>query len=203
MLENIFLVQLHYTKDHKTAGNLKTFRNIIDQITDLGKHGLTINVGNQQQTIYFSLLAIIDDNLGLNEIFGFTISFNAQNVCRICIADKIESRKQVKENTQMLRTKENYLKNCEDCSTGVKSKCVFNEIPKFHVIENACLDPMHDLFEGICRYEIAKILNNFINKEHFFSLEILNARLQHFDHGRKFEKMYQSQYLSTLSMHKI
>jgi len=64
----------------------------------------------------------------------------------------------VKANIQMLRTEQNYLKDCEDCSTGVKSKCVFNEIPKFHVIKNASLDPMHDLFEGICRYEIAKIL---------------------------------------------
>lgn len=45
MLENIFLAQLHYTKDHKIAGNMKIFRNIIDQITDLENHGLIINVG--------------------------------------------------------------------------------------------------------------------------------------------------------------
>jgi len=188
MLENIFLAQFHYTKDHKISGNMKTFRNIIDQIIDLEKHGLTINVSGQQRTIYFSLLTIIGDNLALNDICGCTTSFNAQNVCRICIADKIESRKQVKENTQMLRTEQNYLEDCENCSTGVKTKCVFNEIPKFHVLKNASLDPMHDLFEGICRYEIVKILNVFINKEHFFSLEIFNARLQHFDCGQNFEK---------------
>lgn len=70
----------------------------------------------------------------------------------------------------------------------MKTECVFNQIPKFHVIENASLDPMHDLFEGICRYEIAKILNIFINKEHFFLLEIFNARLQHFDCSRNFGK---------------
>lgn len=188
MLENIFLAQLHYTKDHKIAGNMKIFGNIIDQITDLGKHGLTVNVGGQQRIIYFSLLTIIGDNLGLNDICGFTTSFNAQNMCRICTVDKIESRKQVEENTQMLRTEQNYLKDCENCSTGVKTKCVFNKIPKFHVIKNASLDSMHDLFEGICRYEIANILNFLINKEHFFSLEVFNARLQHFDCGRNFGK---------------
>lgn len=47
---------------------------------------------------------------------------------------------------------------------------------------------MHDLFEGICRYEIAKILNVLVNTEHFFSLEIFNARLQHFDCSRNFGK---------------
>lgn len=47
---------------------------------------------------------------------------------------------------------------------------------------------MHDIFEGICRYEIAKILNIFITKERFFSLEILNERLHHIDCGRNFSK---------------
>lgn len=35
---------------------------------------------------------------------------------------------------------------------------------------------------------MGKILNIFINREHFFSLEIFNARLQHFDCGRNFGK---------------
>lgn len=203
MLENIFLAQLHYTKDHKIAGNMKTFRNIIGQITDLEKHGLSVNVSGQQRTIYFSLLTIIGDNLALNNICGFTTSFNAQNVCRICIADKIESQKQVKENTQMLQTEQNYLKDCENCSTGVKTKCVFNEIPNFYVIKNASLDPMHDLFEGICRYKIGKILNFLINKEHFFLLKFSMPVYNILIVVETLEKIYQSQYLATLLMHKI
>jgi len=41
-----------------------------------------------------------------------------------------------------------------------------------------CFDVMHDIFEGICRYEIAKILNNLINIEKLFSLNTLNNRIR-------------------------
>ncbi|XP_070516623.1 uncharacterized protein [Cardiocondyla obscurior] len=149
LLENIFLAQLHHTKDQKLAGNKKIFQNIIEQLTDLEVNGLIINLDGKKQTVYFSLLVVIGDNLAMNDICGFTTSFNTQNICRICTADKIESRKQVAENPLKLRTKENYLQDCENRSMGVKTECVFNKIPKFHVIENAYLDPMHDLFEGI------------------------------------------------------
>lgn len=128
------------------------------------------------------------DNLAINDIFGFVTSFNSQNWCRICTTDKIETQSQVKENPHMLRTVENYRQHCKDYSTGIKAECIFNEIPNFHIIENATADIMHDVFEGICRYEIAKILNIFITKERFFSLEILNERLHHIDCGRNFSK---------------
>lgn len=186
MLENIFLAQLHNSNDHKLIGNKKVFCNIIDQITDLSKNGLTVNVNGEEQTIYFSLLAIIGDNLGLNDICGFVTSFNSENWCRICTANKTETQSQIKENPHMLRTITNYIKHCKDYSTGVKAECIFNEIPNFHIIKNATVDIMHDIFEGICRYEIAKILNIFITKERYFSLEILNDRLRHIDCGRNF-----------------
>jgi len=44
------------------------------------------------------------------------------------------------------------------------------------------VDPIHDLFERICRYDLAKILNNFINKENFFTLDVLNERINCFNH---------------------
>lgn len=93
MLENIFLAQLHNSSDHKFAGNIKIFRNIVDQITDLSKNGLTVNVDGQERTIYFSLLAVVGDNLGINDIFGFVTSFNSKNWCRICTADKVKLKK--------------------------------------------------------------------------------------------------------------
>lgn len=36
---------------------------------------------------------------------------------------------------------------------------------------------MHDILEGICRYGMAKILNNLIDKYKFFTLEVLNERI--------------------------
>lgn len=66
---------------------------------------------------------------------------------------------------------------------GSNAECVFNKISSFHVIENASLDIMHDIFEGICRYEIPKILKTFIIDEKLFSLDTLNSRIEHFDYG--------------------
>lgn len=66
-------------------------------------------------------------------------------------------------------------------SFGVQEECIFNVIPNFHVVNNCSVDSMHDLFEGICRYDVAKILKNFIYKEKFLSLHILNERIQNFD----------------------
>lgn len=54
MVENIFLAQLHNSKDHKFAGNMRVFRNIIDQITDLSKNGLTVNVDGEENKRYIS-----------------------------------------------------------------------------------------------------------------------------------------------------
>lgn len=42
---------------------------------------------------------------------------------------------------------------------------------------------MHDLFEGICRYEMGRIVFNLIQVHNCFSLEILNWSMNNFDHG--------------------
>jgi len=49
ILENIFLAQLRNSSDHKFAGNMKVFRNIVDQITDLSKNGLIVNVDGRNE----------------------------------------------------------------------------------------------------------------------------------------------------------
>ncbi|XP_070517418.1 uncharacterized protein [Cardiocondyla obscurior] len=99
-----------------------------------------------------------------------------------------KQKNQIKEDQHLLRTVTNYKQHCINSCSGVKGECVFNEIPNFHIIENATVDVMHDIFEGICRYEIAQLLHIFICKEKLFSLDILNSRLQHIDCGRNFSK---------------
>lgn len=46
-----------------------------------------------------------------------------------------------------------------------------------NMISNASIDPMHDILEGICRYDMAKVLSDFIDKHKFFTIEILNERI--------------------------
>lgn len=182
MLENIFVFQMHDTMDHLQFGNKVIFSNIVSQINDLETNGLIINVNNKQETIYFALIGIIGDNLGLHTIFGFSKSFNSQYSCRVCLADKTTLQTQILEQAEILRTKFNYATDCTTKMHGIQEECFFNTISSFHVIENICFDVMHDIFEGICRYEIAKILNNVINIKKLFSLDTLNYRLRYFDY---------------------
>ena len=176
-LENIFLAQLHSYVDHKRLRNKQIFTFIIDQIKDLQENGITVNINGHQKKIFFVLPFVCGDNLGLNTILGYTKSFNAMYYCRICTISKPDLKKQTKINPILLRTKESYDNHCLEKSFGIQERCIFHQIPNFHVTENFSVDPMHDLLEGICRYDMGKILNQYINENQYFSLEILNERM--------------------------
>lgn len=182
LLENIFLLQIHNTKYHLEFGNKTTFCDIISEIKDLETNGLIINVGDKEQKVYFAVIGIIGDNLGQHTIFGFSKSFNSTHSCRTCLVDKATLQKQTLQSSEMLRTRSNYDADCITKSHGIQEECVFNTIASFHVVENTCFDVMHDIFEGICRYEIAKLLNILINTDKLFSLNILNDRIRFFDY---------------------
>ncbi|XP_070525972.1 uncharacterized protein [Cardiocondyla obscurior] len=181
LLENIFLFQFHKYEDHKKLGNKKIFSLIIDEILFLCNNGIVVEVNKEKKLIFFSLCYIAGDNLGLNTILGFSKSFNSSHCCRMCTISKTESKTQVNENIELLRTIDNYNIHVTERNFGVQENCIFNVIPNFHVINNCSVDPMHDLYEGICRYNIAKILKNFIYEEKLFSLSILNERIRNFD----------------------
>lgn len=127
------------------------------------------------------MLALLGDNLGLNDLLGFSKSLSANFCCRVCRVSKLEMTSQSEENVELLRTVLNYEEDCKNCSYGVKEKCIFNELLNFHCITNAAFDVMHDLYEGICRYDMSKIINSLI-KEKCFSLKILNNRIRYFNH---------------------
>lgn len=147
------------------------------------KNGITIVINGKSIKVYFALLSIISDNLGLNSLLGYTRSFNAPFVCRMCRADKSQRACQLEEVIQLLRTKDNYSEDVMSSSHGVIEECVFNTIPSYHVTANFSVDFMHDLFEGICRYDMGRILYNLIYGHDCFSLETLNWNMNNFDHG--------------------
>lgn len=49
--------------------------------------------------------------------------------------------------------------------SGIVSQCMFNDLDYFHVIQNLCVDVMHDILESVCRYDLALFLNYFIDKK--------------------------------------
>lgn len=135
-------------------------------------------------TIYFSLGLVLGDNLGLNSILGFVESFSANYYCRVCRSHKSDLQYMLKES-KMIRDKTNYiddLKTNDVSLTGINELCVFNKVPNFHVMDNIVCNFMHDVLEGVARYDTAVIMNHLIGKN-FFTLDILNKRIELFNYG--------------------
>ncbi|XP_023317233.1 uncharacterized protein LOC111694208 [Trichogramma pretiosum] len=171
-LENILLFQLHRYLNHKDFGNKPIFQCCVDKLKKLVKDGLIIN----SIKVNFVVFQVVSDNLGANSILGFSKSFLSMNCCRICTADINQRKFLTREDSQLLRDVDNYKLAAENLTHGVEEECIFNQIPYFHVTKNSCVDLTHDLYEGICRYDMGHILHHLIQKN-YFTLEKVNERL--------------------------
>jgi len=83
----------------------------------------------------------------------------------------------------LLRTIENYTTDVNDKNHGIVEKCAFHLTKNFHITMKLSVDVMHDLFEGVSRYDLGQLLNRLIYKDNLFSLETLNDRICCFDYG--------------------
>lgn len=121
---------------------------------------------------YFMLGLIIGDNLGLHEKLGFATSFRANYNCIFCKTHRNVMEKMTEEDPLTLRNMEEYEKdvlNIDTSSSGIKKESIFNKLPSFHVTTNHSVDIMHDIFEGICHYDLAAIFNYFLFTKQFIS----------------------------------
>ena len=64
---------------------------------------------------------------------------------------------------------------------GVKESCVFMDFTNFSITNNTTCDIMHDLFVGVCRYDMAQIINRLI-KDKIITIRILNDRIRYFNY---------------------
>ncbi|CAD6220907.1 GSCOCG00011596001-RA-CDS, partial [Cotesia congregata] len=164
-LDTIFHALLFYSKDRDQFGNASIFRLLIDQLNDLETQGLELELLQGKVQIYFKLGLIVGDNLGLHSILGFVESFNANYACRFCKMDKdLRSMASLKDPVY-IRTKSTYEKD------------FFHRLNDFHVKENFAADIMHDVFEGVCMFDMAALLKHYVTVEKFFPLEQLNHRM--------------------------
>lgn len=67
--------------------------------------------------------------------------------------------------------------------TGIVQESILNQIESFHVVQNYCVDMMHDLFEGICHYDLCHVIKYFVNDVKIFSLETIHLRKPNFNYG--------------------
>lgn len=179
-LENIFLAQLFYSNDRNVFGNKALFKNIIEELKFLEEAGTPAQLPDQSVKIKFVLVTMSGDNLGLHGILGLFESFMATNFCRFCLTTKSESETQLNETTN-LRAPADY-ENHVDNRIGIKERCVWNDLPNFHVYSNITCDVIHDLAEGVHRYGMALVIKSLIDKE-YFSLDRLNSRIKYFNYN--------------------
>lgn len=184
-LDFIFHIGYINSSDIKTFGNEKIFYHLIHVLKNLEDEGVEIVTPGKTQRIYFTVGVVLGDNLGLNSVLGFVKSFNSKRFCRICQRERSERQEDVCEIVNSLRKQQYYKSDLlldDFKETGVRGNCIFNDLKAFHVTENISLDFMHDLFEGVCIYDICNVLIA-LTKNKTFSLSIFNSRRRLFPYG--------------------
>jgi len=67
-------------------------------------------------------------------------------------------------------------------TSGIKDVCVWHDVGGFNVLDQSGMDIMHDLLEGVCKFDMAFLLNYYIDELKIFSLQIFNQRMINFDY---------------------
>lgn len=187
-LDSIFLAGIIKTNDMKQFGNDVCLRSLVTEIKFLEEEGLTLfALSPKPIKVKFMLALILGDNLGVNSLLDFSKSFSANYYCRFCTDSKQICQHLSQENAATMRNIEKYnndLKKNDFKQTGVRKKSVLNDIKSFHVVNNFAVDVMHDIFEGICHYDIAHILLYYIYECKLFTLEELNICKNNFNYGQ-------------------
>jgi len=154
---------------------------------DLESEGLDLLIEGRKTKVYFIMTRIIGDNLGLNEILGFTTSFNANKFCRLCNLSKTQTKNNIHPKLEDLRKPDQYENDKQTgdiSSTGIIDDCVFNTLENFHCTQNFVCDLMHDIYEGVAKYDIPLILQKFVNDKSIdLDLDAINNLKQNFSYG--------------------
>jgi hypothetical protein len=66
---------------------------------------------------------------------------------------------------------------------GISQNNILNNINSFHVTTNFCVDVKHDIFEGVCYYNMCYIITYYTETVKILSLETLNLKKQHLNYG--------------------
>ncbi|CAG9787096.1 unnamed protein product [Diatraea saccharalis] len=185
-LRNIFLALLFHSSDRSTFGNKMSFKPLISELNYLKHHGIQINVPRYSGKILFDVAVLLGDNLGIHTITGFSESFSSNFPCRVCKIHKSNLKHTVTDDYRLYRNMENYLEdvNINNVSvTGIKEPCIWHDVEGFSVLDNVGVDVMHDLLEGVCKYDLCLMLSAYIFELKLFTIQTLNDRISSFDYG--------------------
>lgn len=189
-INNIFLVCLCNAEYLKSAGGFRNINElIVKELKVLETAGIEIN---SYEVLKGSLANLSADNLGANAIFGFSESFSSTYYCRHCELNKEECQATVKEVQEKIRDKVIYEKviaklgdhTSKDIkkTKGYKRMCEMNTLQNFHILDNWCVDVMHDICEGAIPLLLGELFNHWINTNMLSADEILQ-RIRDFSYG--------------------
>lgn len=180
-LNNIFVGMLLSAADIADHGPNCCFEVLVKEINELARDGIKITVDGKEHVVFFVVGLFLGDNANLNKILGFN-GFSDTVFCKHCQMSKLETNTATTEDPLLIRTEENYeedLSKDDPKCTGIKWESIFNTILFFHVIHSAGVDIMHDISEGVLRYNMCAIILYFV-KNKIFTLKTLNDRKNNF-----------------------
>lgn len=183
--ENTLLALCYYAEDVKDFGWEKVLAPLLRELKHLEEHGLAVQLGSAEMNFKVCVSVFTGDNLFLNSILGFVESFSANFPCRHCIVPKADFQTTFIESASSIRTRElheEHVKAASVSQTGVKANCALNILESFHSANNYVQDVMHDIFEGVCTYDMRLICRHIIDSG-YVTLQVLNSRIQSFNFG--------------------
>ena len=98
------------------------------------------------------------------------------------------------ESQFQLRNKEDHEKQCNMLKNDDSGKCskefgiyrnaCLNELKYFNVCDGSLIpDIMHDMLDGVLQYEVKLMIQYMITIEHYFTLDMVNTKLENLDLG--------------------
>jgi hypothetical protein len=183
--DTMYLALCYHSDDVRNYGWDNILRPLVAELRKLQSDGLALNFDGTTALVKVVVSGVVGDNLFLNGILGFVECFTAAHPCRHCMLPRTEFQTSFTEKSESLRTIEQYEEAVQTISvtdTGIKLRCALNTLDHFHAAENYIQDIMHDVFEGICAYDMPLICCRLIQMGHF-DLSTLNNRLQSFSYG--------------------
>lgn len=188
------LKQIHVVAVCETA-NIKASEHgidfIIEQIVDEFKYLHETGINVDGSSLKGFLINVCFDNLGGNELYGIKAHFVSDYFCRMCEMTLEETRKSTHEEKNKLRdvnTYENIMNDINEISNvdfntsrGFKKHCLLNDIPFFHILENVCVDPMHDLMEGVIKSFLSEFIKFCCKQNYQLTQDKICARIRDFN----------------------
>lgn len=160
-------------------------------ISDLETFGVKIEVEDFHLCGTLSILSL--DNLAAHVALGYAENCNSKYPCRICEEGKTTCQKSTREDALKLRTIHSYNEQLNIIASsskidfgktkGIKRDCALNMLPNFHVLENQCLDIMHDITEGCMGFLLKDVLQHCISKKVIKESEV-NQKIFTFNYGK-------------------